>query len=472
MVIFLQYTVTDLRSFTEHRDSQLGKPQWPSPQPFREFVRGTGSIIERKMKGQSSWVGENFICHITKGIKFDSKIVLNNGLHIRNLSNHMYANENFVLTKYEFVFHTKATSKQGVMDYGTIKGITDALLESKLRVKSATGYEELKTLQLSKKLLNFHYENSTITSIKKEQIGSDHLLSCIPQIYIYLTPNERIRGLESNFTHIATIHDAGELYGSWHNHKNNPIRIWIHDRKLSFTNIGKNRELRMSVMRLHSEYECLKNVFSAISSGRIRVEARSPASNALQQYFNKAIHTYLSDEAIFDSSGNVHKFSNYFSKVFDKAQPGELENLKSRIKSFNFRPNIEIKTAQFITNHIEHMNNKFENNNSTVFSQGDNNTVQNNNAQQNFAVTSADTDFSKLLEELAVVLENAQKEATTTEQRKAVLALSEAEDAAKNKDSKGVISALQVGGKWVADLASKLTAGVLVELIKQNTGVI
>src|SRR5687768_13125168 len=99
MVIFLQYTFTDLRSFTDFRASLLIKPAWPNPTPFKEFFRGTGQIVERKKYGIEGWVGENFICKIRHSIRFST--FENETILIKNVGKHFYASEDFVLSKYE-----------------------------------------------------------------------------------------------------------------------------------------------------------------------------------------------------------------------------------------------------------------------------------------------------------------------------------------------------------------------------------
>lgn len=101
----MQFTLTDTRYFSDFQKDLLQKPMWPSPTPFKEFVRNTGPIIERNKGGLASWVGENFVCRIGNVVKFPRKLYLSNGAVITNISKHLYANANYILTKYEFVFN-------------------------------------------------------------------------------------------------------------------------------------------------------------------------------------------------------------------------------------------------------------------------------------------------------------------------------------------------------------------------------
>ena len=102
MVIFLQYSFTDLRAFVLNEKSQLRKPRWPNPNPFEEYVRGTGQIIPRSKFGLPDWIGEDRICKITRSISFS-----NSGsqkFSFKNVGKHFFSGYQRVLSKYEFVF--------------------------------------------------------------------------------------------------------------------------------------------------------------------------------------------------------------------------------------------------------------------------------------------------------------------------------------------------------------------------------
>jgi hypothetical protein len=462
MILFLQFTITDTRYFSDFRHELLSKPVWPSPRPFREFVRNTGNIIERNKGGQEGWVGENYICEINKGIKF-SKQELSNGITVNNVSKHMFASEHYVLTKYEFVFNVKTAAIGGLITHDLMKGLINEFLLSTASIKLNGKVQNVRINQLPVALMNFHYQNSTVSTFKNDRQSIKHLIYCTPQLYFYLDRNESAKGLDRNYRHIARIFNIAELYGAWHDHRNNPFRLWIHKRITNSARELKNRELRMKIMRLHSEYECLKNIFNAVSNGLISPSERSNVSEELQRYFNTAIRTFLLDEKNLEYESWTPGFFDYFSKIFSKAAPGELERIKEQIN--HFRPNIKNKAINFYID-IKFVNNKFENNHSNILSQGDNNIVQNNQVAQQANRQNAEIDFNKLLDELNLVLKNAKETAVTTDDFKAVTALSEVKDAAEKQDSSGVMSVLKGSGRILYDVGTKFTASFLVELLK------
>lgn len=465
MILFIQFTITDTRFFSDYRQELLSKPQWPSPKPFQEFVRSTGAVVERSKGGLSSWVGENFVCSIGNAIKYPKNLTFSNGVRISNISKHLYANKNYILTKYEFVFNLRLDALKGMISFNDIKTIVNELLASPVVIKLNGINTDFVIGQLPHALNKFHYQNTTIQKGVKVKNGQMNIMPCTPQCYFYLDKGEMPIKLDRNYKHIAKISNLAELFAGWHNHKNNPFRIWIHHRLKKSALIVENREIRMTIMRLHSEYECLRNLFAAISNGLITVEKRSFSSNELQSYFNFAIKTFLFEEKNLEFQSWTPNFFDYFSKIYAQASPGELEKISTRIKDFDFRSNIEKKVVNFIKKAKFVSKKKFVNNNSNIISQGDHNTIQGYQA-----IHSNDSiDYDTFLQEIMSVMEHAQKVAKSTDDFKSIAALSEAKDAAEQKNAGGVINALKASGKFAADIATRLTAGVMVELLKTHT---
>lgn len=467
MILFLQFTITDSRVFSLIDLGQLTKPRWPSPTPFREFVRGTGSIVERSKKGLDTWVGENFICKIKSGMRFSDDNHFSNGVLVKNISKHLYANEHYILTKYEMVFDVKLPIGKNLLGYELLKTLVDELLLAKVKIRFNGKDEDVNISDLPEALIEFHYQNTTKTDVSITGLGKNHILKCTPQLYFYLENNEKSVKLGKNYNQIAEIPGFAMLFGAWHNHKNNPFRIWVHQRNSKSHRFSKNRETRMMIMRLHSEYECLNNIFLAISQGIINVAARSSISDELQDYFNVAIRRFLYDSADLGYNLWSKKYFDYFNKIYAKASPGELDIIRKKINTFNFRINIDHKTIEFLTQN--YTVNKYENHNSTIISQGDNNQVSNNHVTQNINSEIAPIDFENLVIELQAAINRAQSEATGTAEIKEILALSEAHDAAVQKDQSKVLTALKSCGKFALDIANKMTASILVELLKNPT---
>lgn len=232
MVIFLQIALVDLRSIAGHSQTLLTTPDWPSPKPFTEFMRGSGQIIPRNKKGIDNWIGENFICNIKKGIKIDDKIVLNQiDLKLKNVSKHQYSSENYILTKYEFVFLSNTMRSE--LDYVKIQKIISSLFQCKIKIRNLDfSYSSSSFERASNLIKKFHL----ITSTKQNKIDIESQIplikECSPQIYFYLNNNEKIKTSGKVISSICdeTIHTFN-MYGFWHNYNNKAVRIWLQQQK-------------------------------------------------------------------------------------------------------------------------------------------------------------------------------------------------------------------------------------------------
>lgn len=467
MILFLQFTVTDTRRFSQFSHELLDKPQWPTPIPFSEFVRTTGKIVERSKGGLPGWVGENTVCKIGKSITITNDLRFSNGITGVNISKHMYAQDRYILTKYEFVFNLKTTRLVGKVTHDVIKTIVNELLARTVKIKLKGSFSEIPISMLPDALREFHVQNTTIGHHNIDPNSASNVIRCTPQMYFYLERSEWADALERNYTRISNVGHIAQLFCAWHDHKNRPIRIWIHHRLRKAKEIEENRELRMKILRLHSEYECLRNVIWSISKGFIKVDPRSIKSNELQYYLNVTIRKFLRDEKNFEFYSFTDGFFDYFSKIFARATPGDLESIYNKIKEFDFRKNIKDKII-LITKNIN-VSTKFENHNSNIISQGNNNVISDNQISQTVNQSSPTIDFDNLSSELSAVLAEAKRVATTTADLQSVVALSEVKDASDKKDGNGVIKALKACGKFALDVANKLTASVIIELMKSHT---
>ncbi|NOW96125.1 hypothetical protein [Mucilaginibacter sp. SG564] len=468
MIIFIQFSITDVRAFNGSHSHLLTLPQWPSPTPEKEFVRGSGQIIARSKKGLNNWIGENFICKIKRGIKLNEPILFEPlNLKIQNIGKHQFSSEKFISNKYEFVFATRGYDGKKIK-YETILQLISELflLKSEVRV-SSNEWKADPLKRLSINLKNFHLFYST-KKLKLLRTDIDNLYNCTPQVYIYLDDNEKFTSTPKLIESSKKIWAACKLYTTTLKIQNLPIRLWIHERFTQSTLITLNRSLRISILRLHTEYECLKNVFLAISQNKIAITPFSVESDNLQAYLNTAISTILSDEKNVDDQSD-NDFILSIKKVFFNFQPGELETFKNKILALKFRPQILQKTINYIDNSIKiQMEENYNVSHSQVGAIGNNAKSDNNTFQQIQYNIPGDINYDELQQGLAKLKTAMKGEAETSDQFAAVQNIAKAEEEAVKKDGNGVIKFLKAGGQWAIDTATKVGISVITELIKHN----
>ncbi|MDN3548920.1 hypothetical protein [Mucilaginibacter aquaedulcis] len=468
MIIFIQFSITDIRAFTAESDHLLSLPQWPSPLPEKEFVRGSGIISARTKKGLNNWIGENFICKIKKGIKFERSLIVEPlNFELKNVSKHLFSSEKFVLNKFEFAFASKGYLKQQINYQMLISLISDLLdVQATLRF-SAFERKPVPIKQLKNSLKFFHLFNSTKQSHLKSDTNG--LYTCTPQVYIYLDDNERFiySGARLLFSNTNLWVDR-KLSTTVLKIKNIPVRLWIHERFTESTLITLNRTLRITILRLHSEYECLKNVLLGIAQNKILINPYSKESDNLQAYLNTAIATILKDEKKVDSQSDGD-FIYSIKKVFFNFQPGDFEILRNRILTFNFRPQVLEKTIQYIDKSINiKMEEKYNVSHSQVGAIGSNAKSDNNTFQQIQYNVPSDINYEELQKGLSKLKSAMKDEAQTSDQFSALQNVAMAEEHAAKKDGSSVVKFLKAGGQWAIDTATKVGISVVTELIKHN----
>jgi hypothetical protein len=468
MIIFIQFTLTDQRSFAKIDSTILKKPAWPSPNPFKEFVRGSGQIIIRKGGGLDNWIGENYICRINKGIKIKNVEIKRIESTLKNISKHQYSSEGGILTEYEFVF--QIVGKKQIVTRKIVEEIIDNLLNAETLIRNTDyTYSNTTLRKCIKDLKTFHLVTTTKGKGDVAVADQKYLDFCTPQIYIFLKRNETLDITEGEIKNLTKTSDSPfSLYTYLKNINNNPYRVWIHKEKsIETSTVELNRSLRISLLRIHAEYECLNNVFENISNGLIKVSAKTAESDKLQFYINNTISSITKQKESVEIDFGEANSIEYFKNLFYRSKPGDHETLIRKIKEFNFRPQIENKTVVYINN-LEVMENKYKIDHSQVGAIGDGAKSDNNQFQQTNYTIPNNLDYDKLVVELNELKNHINSQPDLPQKEEIVKNIEDAEKEAVSKNGNGVVKYLKMGGKWIFDTATKIGISLVTELLKTN----
>lgn len=250
---------------------------------------------------------------------------------------------------------------------------------------------------------------------------------------------------------------------------NNPLKLWVHE-SIGIQN-SKNRTIRMSILKIHSEIECLKNIFRSIHTNVIDVQRYSDESESLQVYFSRASNSFLNGRDELRQLNNKTSFVDSFAQIYSEFHPSELKDIIDKIKNFDLRHNVEYKAIK--TLNIIHMNmetNNYTANASNVGSMGNNANTESStfNLQNNLPPTNIN--FEKLIEELTLLKTELKSIAETPEQLESLTNIAKAREAAVAKDGSKVIEHLKSAGSWALEAATKIGVGVMTEFIKHQAG--
>ncbi|WP_207425065.1 hypothetical protein [Pedobacter sp. SYSU D00535] len=467
MIITLQYTVTDIRKFS-NSESLLKLPKWPSPVPFKEFVRGNGRIIPGSLHSPITYFGrtciaENFVCRINKGVKVPKIISINDveGLIFKNVHNHYYS-DGGVLSKFEFTF--KSEGDPPTLSHIELKKLTNSLLETKILIRNKNfGYSAYTFKNSFRGLKELHLISTTSKNFFDVVEAESLLLKCTPQVFTTFHKNEAFIPKTKNRVILPLENLSNStLVGWWENYSNNPYKFWVLQ-----TNEKRNLSvnlLRTGILRIHSEKECINNVIQSILINLISLGVQTKESDLVQHFLNQKIKDLGSDLKKINSFNKSQRLEKFIKQAYEQFNPGEIQNLRTRIKELNFRPQVETKVINHITNYATYierieMGHKISIKNSNITGPV--------NASINTS-TGNGQDFRTIYQELETLSQHIESEPESFEKKVALVNIEDAKNAAVKADSNSLTNSLGKVGAWTFDVATKLGVNVVSELIKRS----
>jgi hypothetical protein len=297
MLYIIQYPLADLRSFIGEHSYKLDIPTWPLPIPVDEFVRGFGCVHKRKKGGVPAWGAENIYCNAKRSVRLIdlSSVRLGNtkrGLGIApSCAFRRFFSDGELMCKLEMGF---ADSKF-IYDNKPLLSI----LRDFLYIKAIIPIKKPDTIvypliDLGKPLANFYLQSSTKSPQKhKNQLENwwvnagepIFLIESIHQEAIDFPNNAKIVDIKQHKIKIAHlwIEKDGKLIKGW--------AVYSYDN--SYNNRESVRNLRINLLRLHAEKECLKQTLRAIIKGHIKINIGEQTSEKVQAYLNRITRSIL-----------------------------------------------------------------------------------------------------------------------------------------------------------------------------------
>jgi len=357
MIIYLQYTISDTRNLTDKKNELLDKPNWRNLTPFKDFVSGSGQVIERTKRGLNNWVGENNICKINKGFYNVPKLDILDKYQIKCIGKHQYSDGKF-LHKYEFVFHLKNIEGYPFEIYSLneysfkdLNLIINEILNNEIKIRNISHKHDSSKIGKSFSKLKFFHINCTTKNKYMDSQDLGKIKICIPQVFLQFQHFDIFHDypkkvLKANTPFQTSIHAPIEMFG-WLEKKNNfPYRFWLLKEKTKGDFVTKEsyRKIRISCLRLHSEIECIKKVLQSLS----KIKERSLESDLIQSFLNDSTRNISKSKKQIQNYSGIDNIDSYIKQVFEELEPGvifyELERLR-------FRKNINDKTKIFVNNH-------------------------------------------------------------------------------------------------------------------------
>jgi hypothetical protein len=259
------------------------------------------------------------------------------------------------------------------------------------------------------------------------------------------------------------------------------IRTWVLELRGGYNAVAA-RTLRLYVLRLNAEHECLKLILRNIANDNINSSSNSSPSSLLQLYLKNAIKRIKRWEsradALFESEiGNIARDSE------DLINPGQRNALLSRLEIIGIKKNVfrevEKYTDQWVTSHTTNitlnggllkMGDDFNISGGQQGAVGRNAHAHDMTFNQIWNQNGGSIDLPTLAKDLAILRAELLKEAKEPEHYTAIGAVASAETAAQKGDGPKALEYLKAAGTWTFDVATKVGVSVAAEALKTVIG--
>jgi hypothetical protein len=468
MLITIQHPFADSRRFCPDSGSLVARPSWPAPQTG-QFVRNFGGVVERRLGGLEFW-GEDMLCNMSKGLRFES---------LPHFPGRRDGKIPFEMAFRRLYFDGQAVGKFeiGIATIGRkidIRGgDAKAFLNHVLSMQAALparGKGARHPLgHLGKPLVEAFAAATTRTKtasggpvphwavepgapIAFIQLGRDESLA-LP-FFTQKTPDVETWGIELSCCLVP--------------YDGTTLRAWVcklaegADRTVA-------RALRLSLLRLHAEQECIRLVCMNILSGKVPVASGTQEAELLQAYLNEATRRISrSERTTRRLSAGEETIVEISRSIADGIRPGEYDSLLQLLVRAAMRKNIIDKLAERMR--MSTGDQYIVNGPVGAVGRDAHGAVKITNYQQAWTSVQSQVDTSKLPAELDELVSGMKARATTTEQFQALAEVAAAKDAADKKDGQTLLTHLKQAGKWALKVAQDIGKDVAAKVIESALG--
>lgn len=356
MLLTIQFPFADIRTFTSFSSKRLVKPSWPIPTPDSEFVRNFGSIRHRNLGGIQSWVGENEICEANRSVRmrfcpaikqkrYTTYYAIEEYVPTRIAFRRLYF-DGLAVGKFELGISTKS-NKKVFLSKKIIKDLLNSFLQLPVEIKTPEGDSHLCLLGNSAKFIATLYNYSTLPSfLNCNKSDTDQVIHGSPLLFLSSRSNNYIP-IPYKYVDLSQNKYDINFYSSIVPFNGSNLRLFLANNTSSNQKADKIRHLRVYIMRLHAEHECLRIVLKNILSGVLTIDPRSLESNLLQHYINESTKRIGILHKKFSYSFD-EEINNFAQDAFNAINPGQKESLIEILERLDFRKNIFSKVEKYI----------------------------------------------------------------------------------------------------------------------------
>lgn len=323
--LVIQFPFADARSFLDDRGGRLARPAWPLAEPGRDFIRSSGVVRPRRRGGLKEWAGEELFGDGSRALRFPD-----------HLGHALYGTEpgRGTLTCLFRRFHSDGTVARFEVGLRfepqpgatpapvNLYGLITQILGMKVSVCGSGTVRQLTALAGAGRSLAGHYLAATTDHrVKPRQALQNWWMTSGTPALIIEYDSDVILPPHSRF--VQEVPDAGATLSHTWFEVGQRCCVWLvrHDHG----DPEAARKLRMHLVRLHAERECLRCVIQHAENRKFDLSERSLESDAVQEYLRNALRLVQKPRRMGLDQGPMLQAAR---EALGTALPGETASLK------------------------------------------------------------------------------------------------------------------------------------------------
>ncbi|GLQ87289.1 hypothetical protein [Dyella flagellata] len=334
MFLVVQHPLADLRRFLGAATVRLGRPAWPIAEPRQDYVRSFGQVRARNRGGLAEWPGEDSFCLAHAALRFPN--------HLRHYTfgsgpltsiahkafRRIHSDGTVSRAEIGFSLARKEANSTASSNADLINLLRECI-EFKVFVRGPKLQFETTTLASAGSALARNYLRATTdrkamdpNACKPWWVSAGNpavVLESLDQPPLTLTRYARKVMEQANLT---VSHD-------WMQFGAHSCSMWFIEGRSS--DEDALRRLRIHLMRLHAERECLRIVLTRINESKLDLAANVGISDEAQQYLHDSIRALEKPERFGLPQSAMLEVAQQALEVVSAGQAASLNKMRRQV---------------------------------------------------------------------------------------------------------------------------------------------